>query len=116
MIRDFKNSSALFLDAVSTFNSSEIISYNELVKYTVLTSMVTCTRSKLKEKVVLNPEVLATIRELPNTKLFLDSFYKCDYKATFKAFADVLDELKEDKYLAKHRKYYTREMRVVIYS
>ena len=51
MIRDFKASSSLFLDAISTFNSAEVISYNELVKYTVLTSMMSLKRSELKEKV-----------------------------------------------------------------
>lgn len=116
MIRDFKSASQMFLDSVSTFTAKEVITYNELVKYTVLTSMITLHRSELRKQVVSNPEILSTIRELPNVKRFLDSFYKCDYKETFKAFVDVLDELQEDKYLSKHRKFYIREMRVVIYS
>ena len=51
LIRDIKNASSLFLECVSTFTSTEIISYQELVRYTVLTSMITLDRVNLKKKV-----------------------------------------------------------------
>ena len=44
LIRDFGKASYLFLDSIATFSSTEIISYNELVKYTVLLSMITIKR------------------------------------------------------------------------
>jgi len=44
IIRDLKKASELFLDCVSTFSSPEIISYNELVYYTVLTCMIFLSR------------------------------------------------------------------------
>jgi len=116
MIRNFKTSSTLLLECISTFNSPEIISFNDLVYYTVLTSLISLPRSSIKEKLVHSPEVLSTIREVPYLKQFLDSFYKCDYKQFFLAFAEILVGLKNDKYLAPHRKYYTREMRIVVYS
>lgn len=86
MIRNFKTSSTLLLECISTFNSPEIISFNDLVYYTVLTSLISLPRSSIKEKLVHSPEVLSTIREVPYLKQFLDSFYKCDYKQFFLAF------------------------------
>ena len=104
MIRDFKGGAKLLLDSISTFNSPEIISYSELVFYTVLTSMVSLSRSEIKakvkirniiarksicslhQKVLHNSEILSNIREIPNLRVFLDSFYKCDYKLFFESF------------------------------
>lgn len=90
MIRDFKSSSKLFLQTISTFNSAEILTYNELVYYTVLTSLVSLPRAEIKEKIVHSPEVLAAIRETASLKDFVDSFYKCDYKLFFTVFVDIL--------------------------
>lgn len=51
MIRDINRACDLFIDSVSTFNSSEIIEYNEIVKYTVLLSIIVLDRQNLKKKV-----------------------------------------------------------------
>ncbi len=49
MIRDFKGAASLLIDSISTFNSPEIITYNELVFYTVLTTMVSFNRAQIKK-------------------------------------------------------------------
>ena len=53
MIRNFKASANLFLDAVTTFSSPEILSYNELISYTVLTSMVSLDRADIRKRVTI---------------------------------------------------------------
>jgi len=53
MIRDFKKASELFLDSIQTFTAKEIISYKELVYYTILTSLISLPRSEIKKKVNL---------------------------------------------------------------
>ena len=86
LIRDIKTASDLFLDCIATFNSQEIISYNELIYYTILVSIISLDRVTLKKKVVHSPEIVGAIREMPDLKLFLDSFVKCDYKTLFIKF------------------------------
>lgn len=83
MIRDFKNSSNLFLDTVQTFSCPEVIQFKDLIFYTVVVSMVSLSRAEIAKKVVHSPEILSNIRETPHLKEFLESFYKCDYKAFF---------------------------------
>jgi len=78
--------------------------------------LISLPRSEIKEKIVHSPEVLSAINEIGNLKAFLDSFYKCDYKNFFVVFLEILGKLPNDTYLSPHRKYFTREMRVVIYS
>jgi len=68
MIRDMNRACNLFIDSVSTFNSSEIIEYNEIVKYTVLLSIIVLDRQNLKKKVQTNPEVVGVLREIPLLK------------------------------------------------
>jgi 26S proteasome regulatory subunit N7 len=50
-IRDFKGAATLFLDTLSTFTSTEIMSYKEFVKYAVLTSLVSMQRVDIKKRV-----------------------------------------------------------------
>ncbi|EAR96456.1 26S proteasome non-ATPase regulatory subunit 6 (macronuclear) [Tetrahymena thermophila SB210] len=116
LIRNLKKTSELFLDCISTFNYPDIISYQRIVKYTILTSIISIGRSEMKKKVIHNSEVLSTIRELPDVKSLLDTYSKCDYKSFFISLTRVLDDLKTDEYLAPHRKFFTREIRIVIYS
>ncbi|CAK59435.1 unnamed protein product (macronuclear) [Paramecium tetraurelia] len=116
MIRDITKACKLFLDSVATFNSSEIISYNEIVSYTVLTSIICLDRQSLKKKVHQNPEVVGVLRENQVLKSFLESFLQCDYKTLFQKFAIVNENLSQDQYLSIHRKYLIREYRVVFYS
>jgi 26S proteasome regulatory subunit N7 len=116
MIRQFKQAANLFLDAVTTFNSPEILSFNDLIFYTVLTSMVSLDRADIRKRVIHSSDILSVIREMPDLKIFLDSFYKCDYKTFFVYFARIIDQVAQDQYLGQHKKYFIKEMRLVIYS
>lgn len=50
-IRRFKASGELFIDALSTFTASELISYNDFVALTVIANALTLKRVDLKKKV-----------------------------------------------------------------
>lgn len=131
MVRDLKSAATILLDTISTFNSPEIISYNDLVFYTVLTSMVSLGRKQLKEKVIYSPDILGIIREIPNLKDFMESFFHCKYKQFFVSFgkfcfnlrkllifikkAKIIEQL-NNGYLTTHKKYFVKEMRIVAYS
>lgn len=93
MIRDINKACTLFLDSVSTFNSSEIIEYNQVVYYTVLLSIIVLDRQNLKKKVQTNPEVVGVLRENAQLKRFLESFINCNYKELFSQFAVIIEQL-----------------------
>jgi hypothetical protein len=50
-IRDFKGAAGLFLDTLSTFTSTELMEYNDFVKYAVLTSLISIQRVEIKKRV-----------------------------------------------------------------
>ena len=50
-IRQFKRACDLFVDALSTFTATELLSYNDFVSLTMITSTLTMSRPDLKKKV-----------------------------------------------------------------
>jgi 26S proteasome regulatory subunit N7 len=59
--------------------------------------------------------VLSVIRDIPNLKKYVESFYNCEYRMFFEAFAEILETLSQDIYLKDHAGYYAKEMRLVAY-
>ncbi len=63
------------------------MSYETLIFYSVVTSVITLDRVDLKKKVVDAPEILTVIDSIPNLTSFLNSLYMCQYGAFFKVCA-----------------------------
>ena len=57
LIRDFKEASILFVDAIPTFNSTDIMSYEKLIYYAILTGLPFMTRKDIKKKLLDSSEV-----------------------------------------------------------
>ncbi|KAH7865638.1 hypothetical protein Vadar_009191 [Vaccinium darrowii] len=114
--RNFKQATTLFLDSISTFTTYEIFPYDTFIFYTVLTSIISLDRVSLKQKVVDAPEILTVIGKIPHLSEFLNSLYDCQYKSFFSAFAGLTEQIKLDRYLHPHFRYYMREVRTVVYS
>lgn len=114
--RNFKKAADLFLDSISTFTTYELFPYDTFIFYTVLTSIISLDRVSLKQKVVDAPEILTVLGKIPNLSEFLNSLYNCQYKSFFFAFAGLTEQIKLDRYLYPHFRYYMREIRTVVYS
>ncbi|KAL4444612.1 hypothetical protein ABPG77_002429 [Micractinium sp. CCAP 211/92] len=114
--RQFKRAAELLLDAIATFTSGELMSYERCIFYTVLLAVVALDRPTLKSKVIDSPEVLSVIDSIPHLRPFLSSLYDCQYAAFFKAFAGLTDAIRADMYLHPHFRYYMREARVAAYA
>ena len=99
LIRDLNRAAELFMSSIATFTCVELMSYKDFVFYTVVTAMVTQDRKTIKKEVVHSPDILAVIRDIPFLRQYLESFYNCDYKSFFQAFVEIIDMIKEDKYL-----------------
>ncbi|XP_061359787.1 26S proteasome non-ATPase regulatory subunit 6 homolog [Gastrolobium bilobum] len=114
--RNFKKAANLLLDSISTFTTYELFPYDIFIFYTVLTSIISLDRVSLKQKVVDAPEILTVIGKIPYLSKFLNSLYDCQYKSFFSAFAGLTEQIKLDRYLHPHFRYFMREVRTVVYS
>lgn len=119
-IRQFDEAADLLIDSLSTFTSTEITNYEEIVKYAVLAGAFSLDRVNLKRKVVDSPEVLSLLPTTPSLEpisVLTNSLYTCEYDTYFKSLATVEREsLKKSKYLAPHSAYFIREMRRKAYA
>lgn len=119
-IRQFDEAADLLIDSLSTFTSTEITSYEEIVKYAVLAGAFALDRVNLKRKVVDSPEVLSLVPTTPSLEpitAMTNSLYTCEYDSYFKALATVeVETLKTSRYLTAHSSFYIREMRRKAYA
>ncbi|CAO3617868.1 unnamed protein product [Cunninghamella blakesleeana] len=116
-IRDFKGAGNQFIDTLSTFTSTEMMPYQDFVKYAVLTSVISMQRVDIKKKVLDAPEILEVISDIPHLEDYMTSLYNCNYAQFFRSLAAVEQtHLRTSRYLYPHIRYYVREMRIVAYA
>ncbi|KAI6189195.1 26S proteasome non-ATPase regulatory subunit 6 [Aphelenchoides besseyi] len=122
-IRDMKGAASLFLETVPTFGSYELMSYDQLIFYTIVTSVLALDRPDLRVKVMRSNEIQERLNgggekgELIPIKHYLDSFYNCHYDQFFVQLASLESQrLKFDRYLAPHYGFYSRAMRLKAYT
>ena len=82
-VRDFPLAAKLFLDAVSTFTSYELMDYVRFVEYTVWISVLALDRSELHKSVIKGSEILEVLHQCPQVKKYLFSLYNCQYAEFF---------------------------------
>jgi len=115
-IRDFKRAAELFLGAIATFTSYELMDYPVFIKYAVVLAMVALPRAQLHSKICSGSEILEVLHDDPATKQYLFSFYNSQFDRFFRALAFVEQDMKNDRFTHEHYKYYTREMRILAYN
>jgi len=114
--RDFKTAAHNFLESISTFTSYELMTYQKLVEYTILTSIISLKRAELGTKVIKGSEILECLHQLPMLKKYLNSLYECQYGEFFTSLTEIEQILLSDRLLSRHCVYYIRHMRVMAYS
>jgi 26S proteasome regulatory subunit N7 len=107
-IRDFSGAALLFLDTVSTFVAYEVLDYDTFMFYTALCSLLALDRVTLSNKLLKCPELVQASMKKPLIKDFMDSYYGCKYSTFFSNLEKVEQEIKYDRYLNAHYRYYVR--------
>jgi 26S proteasome regulatory subunit N7 len=116
MARDLKRAARLFQESVATFTATELMPYDKMIFYCVLTCVLHLGRVDLKKKIVDSPEILAVINDIPHLADFLHGLYDCDYKKFFTAMVALEPYILRDKYLSTHARFLYRELRVLAYA
>ncbi|KAG2388641.1 hypothetical protein C9374_000080 [Naegleria lovaniensis] len=116
-IRNFAKAAKLFLDSISTFSSSEIMTFEQFIFYSIVVCTFSLGRPEMKKNILESSDVLSVIHKLPIAEKFVNSFYNCQYNLFLVSLVDLMDnQLIKDRYLSKHVRYFSREMRVRAYS
>ncbi|KAJ8965476.1 hypothetical protein NQ317_000817 [Molorchus minor] len=116
IIKDFSVSTDIFVNAISTFICTELISYDNFIKYTVLSASLTLNRREVKKNLIDNPDILQALHLNSILNEYIISLYECDYMRFFERLADIEIIMKEDMFLHFHYRYYIREMKTKAYD
>lgn len=108
IVRDFQAASKLFVEVIPTFNCPEIMSYEKLVTYSVLTGILNMDRVSIKKKIIDSSEAIVYLMKLPDIKECLESFYQCRYGDFFRVFVNIIELVRNDSYLQLHLRYFIR--------
>lgn len=116
IIRKFSEASKILIDAASTFTATEILSYDQLIFYVVILSIMTEERSVLHQKILNNSVILQVTSGDDDLHSFVHSFYHCDYKTFLEKTIKIALRVKMDKYIGRHYRYFLRQTRVRAYQ
>ncbi len=115
-VRQFSEASTVLLDSISTFTSTELCSYEDIIKYAVTSGLISLSRTDLKQKVIDAPEVLASRQSMEDLESCVNSLYLSDYAPFFTSLASVQGRLAESRYTAPHVSYFIRALRLRAYN
>jgi 26S proteasome regulatory subunit N7 len=88
--RDFRAAAKLLADCIATFTCVELCSYEQFMLYTVVVAVATMGRTELHKQLIINPQVIAVLRDQPELRSFLHSIYDCEYASFFVALLELL--------------------------
>ncbi|CAK9799111.1 26S proteasome non-ATPase regulatory subunit 6 [Anthophora quadrimaculata] len=115
--RNFSRAALLLLDCIPTFESYELLPFKEVVEYTILSGIISLSRSDIDSQFNSNGLLQqALLTESPKYREYFYSLYDCHYKKFFENLAWIETELKTNFLLHPHYRYYVREMRLKAYS
>jgi 26S proteasome regulatory subunit N7 len=115
-IREFQGASKLFLESVSTFSATEMFNYKTFIFYTIIVGIISLERPDLKKKIIESSDILSVIKEIAPASDFLNSLYNGNYHQFLVALAEISEQMKKDRFLVAHIRYYSREMRIYAYQ
>ncbi|XP_953060.1 26S proteasome regulatory subunit, putative [Theileria annulata] len=126
LCRKFKEATELFLESLSTFTATELISLEELVLYSIVLSLITMGRNVINKKVLLSSEVAQVASPGSSLYQLISDYYNCNYKNYMKHLGiyvldinflvDVSKLILKDRYLGRHCRYFVRQARLPAYK
>ncbi|KAH9387046.1 26S proteasome regulatory subunit N7 [Nematocida major] len=113
---EHETASELLIDALSTFEGEELMTYSELVKYCLFCGLMTLSRQSIRSKLVESSEVCEAARCIPSALDLLLSLDRCDYSGLFKSLCKFAEGLKDSAYLYDKIDYFVYKMKVRSYN
>ena len=114
--RNFKLASEQMISTINTYNSPEIISFNNLVFYSTLLGILSQERATIDEKLIKSSDVMTELRNMKDMQGLLNAYHKCNYQDFFPKLLEVRERVMADEFLKKHEKYILRQSRIIIYT
>lgn len=89
---------------------------DRFVWYCVVVCMLALPRNELRQKVLKGSEIQEVLHSTEDLRDYLHALYDCQYHSFFAKLAWIETELRNDRLLAPHYRYYVRQIRISAYS
>ncbi|CAG2055021.1 unnamed protein product [Timema podura] len=116
-IREYDKSARLLLEAVPTYESYELASFEDIVKYALLACMISLPRHELQNNLSKHGEMAQALKlKCPDHCEYFSSLYECRYADFFVSLALIEKMMRVDPLLHPHYRQYVRDMRLRAYD
>lgn len=112
----YREASELFLDALSTFEGEELITYKELVHYTIFCGMLVLPRQEISKRLIESSEVCEVVKDIDGAHELMVSFYECNYTCFFENLVRFASTLAQDVNTKPRADYFVYLMKVRAYG
>lgn len=113
---DYEKASGLLIDALSTFEGEELMTYSDLVKYCLFCGLMELSRKSIHTKLVESSEVCEAAKDIPSALDLLLSLDSCDYSSLFTSLWKFADGIKNNPYLSDKVDYFVYRMKMRSYN
>ncbi|KAI5185906.1 26S proteasome regulatory subunit N7 [Nematocida homosporus] len=114
--REYREASRQFSESLSTFEGEELLTYLELVRYTIFCGMISLSRLEIEKNLIDSSEICEVIKELPGAREMVHAFYECSYANLFSWLAVFSKSLYEDMHLQDRVDYFVYLVKVQAYA
>lgn len=111
----YERAAEQFLESLSTFEGEELVKYQELVKYTIYTGMISLSRAEIKKRIIESSDVCEVVKEMPGAYEVVLAFYECNYSEIFSWLCQFADIFADDIYLKDRADYFVYIVKVRAY-
>lgn len=103
---NFNDAANYFYDCLTSFEATELLDFEDVIKYLVFSSLFSYNRNELKKKIINNHEVVKfkEFISLPNI------FHNCDYQNLFNRLLEFYSIIQEDIFIGKYANLFINEM------
>lgn len=81
--RNFEKAHEAFFSSIQTYATTSLLPFNDAMVLTTLLSVICCSRSELKAKILNSPEITQALISFPEIESFANSLAKCYYDAFY---------------------------------
>lgn len=113
---EYEKASGLLIDALSTFEGEELMSYSDLVKYCIFCGIMELDMKSIRTKLVESSEVCDEAKHIPSALDLLISLDRCNYAALFISLCKFTEGVRDDPYLYDRADFFVYRVKMRSYN
>lgn len=112
MKADFEEAANQFSECLASFDTSELLSFDDLILYLVFSALLSFNRCDLKKMIIDNSEV----RKCGNILSLAEALYDCRYQTILSELLKFVELTGNNLFLSHYQDHFCKSMKIKIYA